>query len=256
MASVYGYVPTPSTVSVKAYGAAMPMFKPALSGDIDLSQYCVAMDQYELSSCVGNGTCEALEMLESMAHEGIQGYSPVLLSRLFIYNAAREKEGILDQDAGTTISTAFDVLATLGVCRETLWPYQSSLVFRSPSILSQREAVGHKIHSAYKITSSGQSRIDDIISALSSRHPVVFGTQVTKAFEQLSGLGPMTAPGPKDVIVGGHCMVIVGYLGGNFLIKNSWGTSWGQGGLCMFTPDYLADSVTQDIWVPTLGPVF
>jgi len=218
------------------------------TGDVDLSLYCVDMNQRGLSSCVGNSTIESLEMLSNVA-----GYKPVPLSRLFVYNMARQRNGNLDKDEGTFIRSAFDVLSRFGVCDEYLWPYEEGKVFTSPSIMAQRQAVGHRIHSYYRIDSTGDERIKDIVAALHAKHPVVFGTMITSAFQRIGDRTPIDRPGPNDTLIGGHAMVIVGYIGGSFLIKNSWGTGWGSHGFCLMTPEYITWNSTWDLWVPTLG---
>lgn len=224
---------------------------------VTLAKFCVAMDQYDLPSCVGNGCCESLEMLENEAHQATVGYQATLLSRMFVWAMARTQEGILDQVTGTHIRTAFNVLANLGVCTEITWPYQDNLSTVSPSLLAQREALGHCIQGAYRIDTLGQDRLNDILTALQAGHPVVFGTNVSKAFEGLQGPGVVAdTPGPTDPIAGGHCMVIVGWDGTNYMVKNSWGGNWGDNGFCWFTPGYVTWDTTTDLWVPTLGPNF
>lgn len=218
------------------------------SGDVDLSIYVTNMDQLSLSSCVGNATVETLEILNNIA-----GYKPIRLSRLFVYNTARIKTGDLNKDEGTYIRVAFDTLSRFGVCDEYLWPYDTNLVFTSPSIKAQRQAVGHRIHSYYRIDSTGNDRIDDIVAALHAKHPVAFGTMLTEEFMRINSRKPIDRPKTTDPLIGGHAMAIVGYLGGYFLIKNSWGPSWGSHGLCLMTPEYLMWDQTWDLWVPTLG---
>jgi C1A family cysteine protease len=269
MARIYGYQRDPvehidangnrvdllaKDPKIKDFLATMPQVSP---GDVDLSAHCFDMDQRALSSCVGNGTVESVEMLNDLA-----GYKFVPLSRLFIYDMCRIQEGQIDEhgnpnvDQGTHIRQAFNVLATLGVCDEYLWPYSEELVFKSPTFKAQRQATGHKIHAAYRIDSTGDARVADVIAALRANHPVVFGTGVTQAFEDISDATPIGQPGPNDKILGGHCMVIVGYVGGNFKIKNSWGKGWAAGGFCFMKPDYIAWDQTTDLWVPTLGVQF
>ncbi len=266
MANVYGRKPDPrfrvepdgSTTDLVALDKKFETLSTALnfqlgSGDADLSPYCVAMDQYQLSSCCGNATCEGLEILENI-RDGIG--SATILSRLFTYAMARTEEGTLSVDNGTHVRACFDTLTRFGVCTEQIWPYDMSKVNISPSILSQQQAVGHKVKGAYRITTDGDQRLTDIQTALYNKHPVVFGTDVGTEFE---AAGPTTGPlGPPafGTIKGGHALVVVGYIGGNYLIKNSWGTGWGNNGFCYFTPDYLTWIDTNDLWVPTLAPVF
>jgi C1A family cysteine protease len=221
------------------------------SGDVDLSQYCVAMNQYSLESCTGNATCESLEILENIATG-----SATILSRLFTYAMARTIEGTLSVDAGSHVRTCFETLSLYGVCEETTWPYDMTKVNVSPSILAQQQAVGHKVSAYYRITSTGDQRLADIQTALRNKLPVVIGTQIGNDFEKATAsTGPLS---PPDVlsIIGGHALVVVGYVGGAYKIKNSWGTGWGDGGFCLFTPEYLTSSETDDLWVPTHASSF
>jgi hypothetical protein len=53
---------------------------------------------------------------------------------------------------------------------------------------------------------------------------------------------------------GGHAFVIVGYNSRGFIIQNSWGTSWGSGGLALLTYEDWSQNA-MDCWVAQLGVV-
>lgn len=231
-----------------------------VDGDVDLSGYATDTNQWSLSACAGNATADSVEILDAIEEEDdakLDGRSPVptpQLSRLFVYNMAREAAGEIAKDEGTYIRYCFNVLSTFGICEENVWPYELLKVFTSPTIKAQRRALGHKIHGFYRIKSDEDQRLDDIVAALRARHPVVFGTLIDSAFQANSGSTVIDRPGA--VTVGGHAMIVVGYVGGLFKVKNSWGSDWRDKGYCLMKPEYLAWEETQDLWVPTLGVHF
>ena len=56
----------------------------------------------------------------------------------------------------------------------------------------------------------------------------------------------------SDEILGGHAFAIVAYDGEGFWIQNSWGPTWGRGGMCRVSyDDWLANGT--DVWVARLG---
>jgi C1A family cysteine protease len=244
-----------------------PYLVSATDGDVDLSPYTTETNQLNVSACAGNATADSIEAVGAIDEENrakAEGRAPVVLpqlSRLFIYSMAREiidtdRDGVgdLDQDEGTYIRLCFDILRRFGICKETTWPYDVNKVHAPPSFMAMREATGHHLHSYYRIKSEGDGRLEDIVAALRGRHPVVFGTQINQEF--LDGGGPTVIDRPTGTTIGGHAMMLVGYVGGNFKVKNSWGATWKDGGFCYFTPAYLSWSGTSDLWVPTSGTVF
>lgn len=227
----------------------LPKLKLAASnGDIDLRPFCTDSNQFDLSACAGNATADSIEILNRAS--GLPG---VEASRLFVYSLARDQHGELDRDDGTYISTCFNVGSRFGFCSEKTWPYDPSKLFVLPSLKAMREATRHRFHSYYRIKSQGDDRLSEIISALRSKHPVVFGTNIDAAFQ--SAGGPFVVGSPTGKVLGGHAMIVVGYLAAEnlFIIKNSWGPGWRDKGFCYFKPEYLTWSETWDLWVPTLG---
>lgn len=257
----FGYIPDPPLKPReepdKSFSLHLkPYLTAATDGDVDLRPYTTPTNQYNASSCVGNATADSVEILNAIA-----GLPIVQLSRLFVYTLARNMQNEVTQDHGTYIRLAFDVLASFGICREDLsvadggWPYDLSAKFTLPSLKSMRAATGHRIHSSYRIDEDGDARIEKIIEALRANHPVVFGTLLEESYESVSDLTPIGPP--SGATIGGHAQIVVGYIQGQgFIVKNSWGTDWGDKGFCIMKPEYLAWSGTTDLWVPTKGAMF
>lgn len=257
------YVPDPPSSKDRVFSTELaPKLTAVSTGDVDLRPFCTTSNQYNLGSCAGNSTADSVEILNAL-----EGRPPVQLSRLFVYTLSRnfldeDNDGKtdIDKDDGTYIRLCFEVLAKFGICREDLpagkggWPYDTTKVHTLPDLMSMRAATGHRIHSYYRITETGEERIERMLEALRSNHPIVFGTNIDKAFKDVADETPWSRTGPS---IGGHAMVVVGYLTGlGFIVKNSWGANWGSKGFCIMKVDVFLSSETKDLWVPTRGVSF
>jgi C1A family cysteine protease len=81
----------------------------------------------------------------------------------------------------------------------------------------------------------------------------VFGFTVYESFEsaEVARTGALQMPKPKEGVVGGHAVLAVGYDDKieRFMVRNSWGTSWGKKGY--FTMPYtylLSENLSDDFW--------
>lgn len=224
------------------------------TGEYHIPEYTPISDQGQLGSCVANGTADAFEIIK-----GIENPSSVKqLSRLFVYWNARLYDHDTSRDEGTYVSNAMQSLVDYGICEETTWVYNESKVFVQPTLVAYKEADDNTLKAAdfYKIITTGNGRLSDIETAIRANHPVVFGTGVGSDFENYDGNPNTVFNAPKSPL-GGHCMVVVGVRRNpdlQFYIRNSWSASWGLGGHAWFSGSYLADPMTDDLYVPTLMP--
>lgn len=258
----FGYTPDPpkkpgEPPDLEFSSSLAPMISAFRKGDVDFREHCTDTNQRSLPSCVGNATADSVEVLSSL-----QGFPKVELSRQFVWTLARnmvdqDKDGKGDYDklTGTWIRLAFEVLHRHGICLEEYWPYDENRWDRLPSLKAMRKATGRKIKGYYRITETGRDRPDAILKALQGEHPVVFGTLIEESFMKYNGKGAVGTP--KGKTLGGHAMLVVGYDSKyGFIVKNSWGPNWGDGGYAYFTPEYMGWRNTSDIWVPTMGHNF
>jgi C1A family cysteine protease len=240
----YGWLPDLPDHRDFFYSAIAPRLV-ALPGKVDMRSKCSPVeDQGQLGSCTANALVGALEFLELK-----DGAPFVDLSRLFVYYNERVIEGTVDQDSGAFIRDGIKSLAKQGVCPEKQWPYRVSAFRKKPRAACYRTAKKHRIKSYHRI-----STVDEMLRCLAEGFPFVFGFTVYDAFESaaVARSGVLNMPGPKEKVVGGHAVMAVGYndRARRFIIRNSWGSDWGQKGYFTMPYGYLSPdrNLADDFW--------
>jgi C1A family cysteine protease len=106
----------------------------------------------------------------------------------------------------------------------------------------------------------GSCTANALVACYEYLHPIVVGIQVYESFESLevakTGQVPMPSsiPHKNDKCLGGHAVCIVGYddAHASFIMRNSWGASWGDKGYFYLPYAYILDqTLTSDLWVLT-----
>jgi C1A family cysteine protease len=211
----------------------------------DLRNFCSTVeDQRATSSCVTNAAVGALEILQA-----VQGDPAVDLARLFVYYNARVVINETTKDDGCHIRHAMASLSSMGVCPEDVWPFDDAKITVRPSWKAYKTSYVHRFEGYYRIDGTGEERIQKIEAALSAKHPVEFGVEIYKSFSYCTGPVPANA----GIKRGRHAMLIVGFDRGSrtFIIRNSWGTNWGDGGYFYAPYSWLDQNSCKDVWVAT-----
>jgi C1A family cysteine protease len=252
----FGYIPDElySHIPDEPFSTS-PMANSLLSGSVSLKKYFKEIsNQYSLSSCVANAVADAFEAQEAQKRKIDPKYIKDL-SRLFLYWNARNlaTPPTTDRDKGSQIRWAFYSAKLYGVPTEDVYPYISSKVNDKPGWIAYKYAIQHKIKNFYKITSVGDARIRDILKALSSGCPVVFGTKIYESFRKVND-NSIIKLNTKEKYIGRHSMVLTGYNSykQEFELRNSWGKNWGKEGYGLIDVNYIKSSVARDFWVCTL----
>ena len=130
---------------------------------------------------------------------------------------------------GQSLRRCLETLAESGVCRNSLWPYDPNAVDRAAVELpvgtrddARRRRIARR--SVYILDSPGNvDEVKGLLCGLNGRLPAPVAATLSAADPKRDPLG--------------HALVVVGYEDdpmnpgeGWFLLQNSWGTEWGDGG--------------------------
>ena len=228
-----------------------------LPASVDLKSGCPAVyDQEQIGSCTANAIGGAFEF--ETLRQALTDFMP---SRLFIYYNERSMEHHVGTDSGAQIRDGIKSVAKVGVCPETEWPYDGDqaegdgswppghLAAKKPTAQCYTDAKEHRVTTYQRVLQTP----DQLRGCLAAGFPIVFGFTVYESFESAavaqSGTVPMPSPGEK--VLGGHAVLAVGYDDSTqrFLVRNSWGTGWGDGGYFTMPYAYLtSSSLSSDFW--------
>ena len=181
-------------------------------------------------------------------------------SALFIYYNERDMAGTVMEDSGASIRDGVKSINIYGVCSSEVWPYIIEKFAEKPPVSVYQKALEHP---KIRYERVNNTRLDEIKGVLFEGYPIVFGCDVYSSFDTpetaKTGMIPFpnysrffNSPIIPEEFTGGHAMIIVGYDDNIkcFIVRNSWGSQWGDKGYCYIPYDYLTNKyLAYDFWV-------
>lgn len=270
----YGWIPDIPDARDITYKAVAPRIM-KLPEKVDLTQFCsIVEDQGSLGSCTANACAGNIELLQRKGIDNIPEdpkpikltlwqwilrlfglYKPLNIprsgqykdtSRLYIYYNARTLMGTADQDSGAYLRDCMKTLAKDGHCLESLWPYDIYKYTTKPSADCYDFGHKHVILSYMRLLS-----LNEMMTCLADGYPFVLGITLYESFESadVRKTGVVNMPGNYERAIGGHAVLAVGYDQSTqrFLVRNSWGDTWGQKGYFTIPYEYVL-KLGDDFW--------
>ncbi len=214
---------------------------------VDLRKYCSPVgDQSQTSRCSAFAWTHALEMSRNIQQQESPRLSCTYTMLEFQKMQGDAKDFAYAHSGGDGTIGGPDpghVLVQNGTCRQELWPDDQEYPVTRETQLAA-DADRHRLDGTPHPTA-----LDDVRKVLSAGCPVHVAMNTGGTFSTVGRDGLFNAAEAPDGRHGRHAMLITGYVGNFYVVKNSWGTDWGENGYCYIPKNVLAASDAEFVAV-------
>ena len=214
------------------------------SKDLRAAWWKVA-DQGSTGSCVGWATADSVLRWHFVQNGRIA--QEELLSPRFIWMASKETDPFNTRPTtfieaeGTSLKAALDIARKFGVVRDRTLPFRTGRLYGGQASTFYALAAQLKILAYFNLgTSQTNWRI-----WLATKGPILTRLNVDDTWYDATVNGGNLDDYLPDTTRGGHAVALVGYTSTRFIVRNSWGTDWGDDGFAYASLGYAAEAFTE-----------
>lgn len=224
-----------------AAGAAQPLGELPASVDRRAAWWTIN-NQEQTGSCVGWATADSVCRYQLVDAGRLT--NDRLLSARYAWMASKETDVITARPetfierAGTTLKAALDIARKYGLATEELLPFHiATNMFLGSENAFYAQCAMLRITSYFNLGKNTANWR----AWLASTGPLLCGLDVDSAWDNAAATGGLIDDFHPETVRGGHAVAVVGYRAdGRFIVRNSWGTNWGDSGFGYVSPAYIA----------------
>jgi hypothetical protein len=198
-------------------------------------------DQQATGSCVGWGSTDGV----ARYHFVRAGRLPQngKLSPRYTWMASKETDTIVNrpetfiETAGTTLKAAVDILRKYGVVPEALLPFhiETNMYLGNENAFFATAAT-RRIAAYFNLFKN----LPNWRAWLATHGPILVALQVDATWDHATATHGKLDTFQPNTVRGGHAVACVGYTTDHrFILRNSWGTGWGDKGFAYASEAYI-----------------
>ncbi|HXI07958.1 MAG TPA: C1 family peptidase [Bradyrhizobium sp.] len=199
-------------------------------------------NQESTGSCVGWGSTDGVARYQLVKAGKLD--QKIKLSPRFTWMASKETDEFtarpetMIEGAGTSLKSAVEILRKYGPVPETLLPFHvTTNMYLGNEDTFFATAATRKIASYVNL----QRNTANWRSWLASHGPILVGLNVDRTWDQATSTQGKLDTFQPGTTRGGHAVCAVGYRAdGRIIIRNSWGSAWGDKGFAYASEAYIA----------------
>ena len=229
-----------------AVGAGLMAARPLIPPSKDLREaWWKIGNQGSTGSCVGWATADSVLRWHFVKANRLG--KAELLSPRFIWMASKETDPFVSQPttfietAGTSLKSALDIARKFGVVRDSVLPFVSGTLYPGEAMTFYALAAQLKIASYFNLGTNPASWRMWLVT----QGPIQTRLDVDATWDNASATKGKLDVYKPSTARGGHAVALVGYTPGRFIVRNSWGTEWGDKGYGYASLRYAQAAFTE-----------
>ena len=198
-------------------------------------------DQEGTGSCMGWASTDGVVRYHMVKAGKIA--PPGLLSVRATWMSAKEMDEFSGcpetfiEIAGTSLKAVIEILRRYGTVPESMVPFHiSTAIYSGDETLYFATAAQRRIAAYFNL----RKDLDQWRIWLATHGPILAGLYIDETFANARATAGRLDGYRRDTVRGGHAVCVVGYTADRrVILRNSWGTAWGDQGYAYSSEEYI-----------------